>query len=196
MPATPHTPGSSSNAGGSKINCSPSQFTNNNIPAGIQSNQTQQQQVKNLHFHHLVIGCFFEKNIFLYHYFESYVFQYLKERNPNNTQCHFGNQFIDGGNCTNPHPSYPVSNNQQTTQSINNKTLNDADNSIGSAPSNIPNNGSSSNVNNANQPPQDFNLDDLNFDPASLIGGNGENTDLNVSLSKYCHVDVLALFNF
>ena len=56
----------------------------------------------------------------------------------------FGNQFIDGGNCTNPHPSYPVSNNQQTTQSINNKTLNDADNSIGSAPANITNNGSSS----------------------------------------------------
>ena len=49
------------------------------------------------------------------------------------------------------------------------------------ANSNLPNSGSSTNVNNTNQQQQDFNLDDLNFDPAALIGGNGENTDLNVS---------------
>ena len=52
------------------------------------------------------------------------------------------------------------------------------------ANSNLPNSGSSTNVNNTNQQQQDFNLDDLNFDPAALIGGNGENTDLNVSFRK------------
>ena len=61
------------------------------------------------------------------------------------------------------------------------------ENNMGITPnSNTPNNGSlsssSMNPNNPNQQHQDFNLDDLNFDPAALIGGNGENTDLNVSL--------------
>ena len=53
---------------------------------------------------------------------------------------------------------------------------------------NTPNNAASMNPNNPNQQHQDFNLDDLNFDPAALIGGNGENTDLNVSFQAYIKV--------
>ena len=48
MPATPHTPGSSSGVGISKLACSPSQYPNNNLSGGgMNSNaQHQQQQVK------------------------------------------------------------------------------------------------------------------------------------------------------
>ena len=84
---------------------------------------------------------------------------------------------MDGGNGTNSKSSYSVSNNQQT-QSMNPKTFEETDNNTGSGNTNLSNTGSS--LNNTNQPQQDFNLDDLNFDPAALIGGNGENTDLNV----------------
>ena len=72
-------------------------------------------------------------------------------------------------------------------QNMNTKVLEDGEENIGvgSANSNIPNNGSSSiNGTNANHQHQEFNLDDLNFDPAALIGGNGENTDLNVSILR------------
>ena len=56
--------------------------------------------------------------------------------------------------------------------------MNEMENNGGSNNSNLTNNPSSTNTNQQ----QDFNLDDLNFDPAALIGGNGENTDLNVSM--------------
>ena len=56
--------------------------------------------------------------------------------------------------------------------------MNEMENNSGSTNSNLQNNSSSTNTNQQ----QDFNLDDLNFDPAALIGGNGENTDLNVSI--------------
>ena len=56
------------------------------------------------------------------------------------------------------------------------------ENIIASGNSNLTNGGSSMNTNSSSQQQQDFNLDDLNFDPAALIGGNGENTDLNVSI--------------
>lgn len=56
--------------------------------------------------------------------------------------------------------------------------MNEMENNGGSTNSNLTNNPSSTNTNQQ----QDFNLDDLNFDPAALIGGNGENTDLNVSI--------------
>ncbi len=88
-----------------------------------------------------------------------------------------------GGSGTNSKTSYSASNNQPS-QNMNPKTtFQETDNHSGSANSNLSNNGSS--INNTNQPQQDFNLDDLNFDPAALIGGNGENTDLNVSIGPY-----------
>ena len=62
--------------------------------------------------------------------------------------------------------------------------MNEMENNGGSKNSNLTNNPSSTNTNQQ----QDFNLDDLNFDPAALIGGNGENTDLNVSIiQSYKH---------
>ena len=67
----------------------------------------------------------------------------------------------------------PYQNNQQG------QMMNEGENNGGSNNSNLQNNSSSTNA--TNQQQGDFNLDDLNFDPASLIGGNGENTDLNVS---------------
>ena len=92
---------------------------------------------------------------------------------------------MDGGNGTNSKSPYSISNNQQA-QSMNPKTFEEADINTGSGNSNLSNTCSSiNNVNNTNQPQQDFNLDDLNFDPAALIGGNGENTDLNVSISPH-----------
>ena len=63
--------------------------------------------------------------------------------------------------------------------------MNEMENNGGSANSNLTNNPSQTNTNQQ----QDFNLDDLNFDPAALIGGNGENTDLNVSIiQSYKHL--------
>jgi hypothetical protein len=136
MPATPHTPGSSSYAGVvSKIACSPSQYPNIKHTAGLQSTNPTQQQ------------------------------QYLTENNPNCTSCQLGNQYIDGGNCAHPKSMYSVSNNQQN-QTINSKVLEDGDENIGVGPanSNIPDNGSSStNTHNTNHQHQEFNLDDLNF---------------------------------
>ena len=57
-----------------------------------------------------------------------------------------------------------------------------------STPNNAPTPSASMNPNNPNQQHQDFNLDDLNFDPAALIGGNGENTDLNVGFQMYIKI--------
>ena len=77
---------------------------------------------------------------------------------------------------------------------MNPKTFEETDNNTGSVNSNLSNTCSSiNNVNTTNQPQQDFNLDDLNFDPAALIGGNGENTDLNVSLVHILHEKVKRL---
>ena len=67
----------------------------------------------------------------------------------------------------------PYQNNQQG------QMMNEGESIGGSNNSNLQNNSSSTNA--TNQQQGDFNLDDLNFDPAALIGGNGENTDLNVS---------------
>ena len=89
---------------------------------------------------------------------------------------------MDGGNCTKS--PYSSSSNNQQGQNMNPKnTFEEAEvtnssltNNTGCPPTNM---------NNSNQQQQqDFNLDDLNFDPAALIGGNGENTDLNVSQIK------------
>ena len=62
--------------------------------------------------------------------------------------------------------------------------MNEMENNGGSTNSNLSNNTSSTNTNQQ----QDFNLDDLNFDPAALIGGNGENTDLNVSIIEILQI--------
>ena len=96
-----------------------------------------------------------------------------------------------GGSGTNSKSSYSTPNNQ-TSQNMNPKTtFEETDNNSGSGNSNLSNSGSSiNNTNNTNQPQQDFNLDDLNFDPAALIGGNGENTDLNVSIGPHILVQV------
>ena len=74
---------------------------------------------------------------------------------------------------------FSSSNNQQG------QNMNEMENNGGSTNSNLNNNPSQTNTNQQ----QDFNLDDLNFDPAALIGGNGENTDLNVSIiQSYKHL--------
>ena len=113
--------------------------------------------------------------------------KYLPENNANCAACQPTNQYREGNSGFNAKSGFSGAN-HQALQQMPSKSFDGADeNNMGIASNtNAPNNGpltsSSMNPNNPNQQHQDFKLVDLNFDPAALIGGNGENTDLNVSL--------------
>ena len=118
----------------------------------------------------------------------------MPENNANCSTCQPTQQYREGNSGFNAKIGFPGGSNNQTSQQMPSKSFDTVDDTNMGATSNIstPNNAptpsASMNPNNPNQQHQDFNLDDLNFDPAALIGGNGENTDLNVSFQAYIKV--------
>ena len=113
--------------------------------------------------------------------------------------CESANQFGNMGDFNSQAGSTGGNNHMAPmAQNMNSKSFEDCNAGGGVANSKMAgintgnNNNNNNNTNQPQQQHQDFSLDDLNFDPAALIEGNGESTDLNVSYYKCKYIQQIA----